>query len=71
MLMNLAFLKSAMSCRISLGIEYHKTYPMSNSTTYTDANFDRLSATNVGSVGHPSAPLPCRKRSQLRSQAHH
>ena len=71
MLMNPAFLKSAMSCRISLGIEYHKTYPMSNSTTYTDANFDRLSATNVGSVGPLSAPLPCRKRLPFQSRVRH
>ena len=71
MLMNPAFLKSAMSCRIFLGIEYHKTYPMSNSTTYTDANFDRLSATNAGSVGHPSAPSPCRKRPPSQLQERH
>ena len=71
MLMNPAFLKSAMSCRISLGIEYHKTYPMSNSTTYTDANFDRLSATNVGSVGPLSAPSPCRKRPPSQLQVRH
>ena len=71
MLMNPAFLKSAMSCRIFLGIEYHKTYPMSNSTTHVGVSSHCLSVTNAGSVGHLSAPSPCRKRPPSQLQERH
>ena len=69
-LMKPAFLKSEMSCRIFLGIEYHKNCQMSN-FLYKRTRAIHANTTNAGNGVRLSAPLRCRKRLQSQSQACH